>query len=79
MTVGGDFISWVSGGDGVCRMKLQYETRSIAAGPGNPVEQECGGHATEPVTYFNEPHLICIACLPKFLTMPETARLEVPR
>lgn len=78
----GDFIMWVSGGDGICRLKWQVPTQSIAAGM-QIKEQECGGVATEPVTYFNEllqrdePHLICHRCLPDFLKKPGAAKMYV--
>jgi hypothetical protein len=78
----GDFILWVSGGDGICELVWQVPSQSIAAGM-QIKEQKCGGVATEPVTYYNEilqreePHLICIHCLPKFLEKPGAARMYV--
>jgi hypothetical protein len=81
MTIG-DFIVWVTGGGGICQMKWQDQTQSIAAGM-QFKERICGGVATEPVTLFNEqfqreePHLICKACLPEFLDQPGAAKMYV--
>lgn len=68
--------AWITGGDGICRMKWQVPTLSIAAGAGI-IEEECGGPATEPVTYFREPHLICIACKPKFMEKAGAAEMDM--
>lgn len=61
---------WVTGGDGVCRMRWAYDATSIAVGAVPPIVEECGGTATQPVSYKGDPHLVCVEC--------ETVLLEKP-
>lgn len=67
---------WVTGGDGVCRMRWVRQSVSIAAGS-QPKVEECGGPATQPVSYRGEPHLVCLDCEGTFLDKPGAEELQV--
>jgi hypothetical protein len=61
---------WVTGGDGVCRMRWAHDATCIAVGAVAPIVEECGGPATQAVMYKGDPHLVCEGC--------ETTLLEKP-
>ncbi len=67
--------SWVTGGDGICRMRWVYNAISIAAGT-TPKVEECGQPATQPVLYKGEPHIVCVDCESTLLEKPGAEELD---
>jgi len=76
MNLGVNPGAWITGGDGFCGMTLQTQTFSIAAGT-QLKDEICGGAATEPVTIYDEPHLVCVVCKPKVLELPGGAEMDM--
>lgn len=66
--------AWVTGGDGICRMRWARNTVSIAAGM-IPKVEECGGEATQAVVYRGDPHLVCLDCESTLLEKPGAEEL----
>lgn len=68
--------AWITGGDGVCRMRWLYDAVSIATGT-TPKVAECGAPATQGVVYKGEPHLVCVDCEGTLLDKPGATELPV--
>jgi hypothetical protein len=69
--------AWVTGGDGICRMRWVYDAVCLGTGTTVPKVEECCAPATQPVVYRGEPHLVCVDCEGPLLDKPGAEELGV--